>query len=70
MPEDDKAFRDFMKTTTHCRYSPPATPTVNKIVMDMSLECHEQLKVRSGLVSCKRKKTNCYAIQFLKLHGV
>ena len=57
MPEDDKAFRDFIKTITHGRYSPPVASTVNKIVMDMSIECQKQLKVRTGLVLYKKIQT-------------
>jgi hypothetical protein len=53
MPEDDKAFRDFIRTITHGQYSPLAASTVNKIAMDMSIECQKQLKVRSVLVLCK-----------------
>jgi hypothetical protein len=54
MLEDDKAFRDCIRTITYGRYSPPAASTANRIVMDMSIECQKQLKVRSGLVLCKK----------------
>jgi hypothetical protein len=52
MPEDEKAFRDFIRTVTHGRFSLPAASTVNEIVMDMSILCQKQVKVRSGLVFC------------------
>jgi len=47
MAENDKPFRDFIHTITHGRYSPPYASTVNKFILDLSIECQKQLKVRT-----------------------